>query len=956
MAAPADPGSRPRLRVAADPRLLERELLREMALPAGADPCARTFVVAPTKRLLDHLELELTKARGALAGVHFFHHRGLASHLLAEAGVPEPAEASAPLLELLLFERLRPLRLELVRYLERQPAAIGALLSTLRDLRHAGVDAAAARRAPLSPRGRETVALLAAFEELLASLERQGATDGAGHAQAARRAAAERAAPCARLVHYGAYELIGVHRRLLQELTRRVPSTFLVAASDVAGPAQELAAAFDSKLESIGAPAPTRRARLWSAAGPREEMRLAVRTLLAWHVNDGVPFPSMAILARDKRSHQQALRAEAALQEIAPDTSFETSLADHPIAQRLRLLLLDSTPARHALTDLDRAAARDFRHAAAPAERIAGLARWARDAGGGALEETLEAAARELARHAAGLRSLAEPAALAGYLLRRLDEAPLDPDEGDESERRLPGGLRVLDLHQARALPFERAVLVGANDRLLPKRRRDDFFLGDADRCALREATGAPVPLCESTRPDEELLFDSVCAAVREELLVTFARAEGDRDAAPSLFLRRLGLDPETPELLVPRGPRDEHRALLAHTRLLTPQEALLEATAHRGAPRDLAHFARAQGLDAEAFEAGLARAIAVDDRDGTELRFDGAVIAARPRSTFAPTELERLGRCPLQYFFAHELELEATEEPGDGDLSRKELGRLLHGTLETLYRDVVPRDVPVRAATVGPLARERLASHFDRAAGRIPIDQRPAPRLWAVRREQLLRDLEAFVAADLGQMEALALRAGTFEEPQTAPIDLLGRALDLSLRIDRILVDGEQREWIADYKLARASRLKDRLKPAAAVQGRELQLALYRIARVAQGRRVAGLQLLSLQRPRPRDDGPFQGADLAEIEANDAEIRASLAVLLQTRDAGSFPLVSDLDDGDSHCGHCDFRRACRHSHGPTVARVKNAAANAAFYALAEKSPSKPAKAPKKAPIRRRGA
>src|SRR5262245_321127 len=101
MVAPPDPALRPRFRIAADPRLLERELLRESALPAGDEPLARTFVVAPTKRLLDHLALALTAERGALAGVHFLHHRGLAAHLLAEAGAPEPVEASAPLLELL---------------------------------------------------------------------------------------------------------------------------------------------------------------------------------------------------------------------------------------------------------------------------------------------------------------------------------------------------------------------------------------------------------------------------------------------------------------------------------------------------------------------------------------------------------------------------------------------------------------------------------------------------------------------------------------------------------------------------------------------------------------------------------------------------------------------------------------------------------------------------------------
>lgn len=937
MAAAGDLKPRARFRIGADPRELERELSAEIAVPTGADPCARTFVVAPTRRLLDHLALALTKARGALAGVHFLHHRSLAGRLLARAQAAAPAQASASLLQLLMGERLRPLDLELSRYLARQPAAIGALLATLRDLRDAGVDADAARRASLTPRGRETVELLAVFEALLAALERDGSSDGAGHARAATRVAAERAAPCARIVHYGAYELIGVQRRLLQELARRVPTTFLVAASDAAGPAQELAAAFDAPLEALGAPPPPRRSvRLLSSAGPREEMRFAVRTLLGWHVNDGVPFESMAILARHATSHRRALRAEAAIHDWAPDTSFQTPLAEDPLALRLRLLLADP---KGAADDADRAAARDFRRSAAPAERVARLAAWAREAGSEPLAQELDATARELVRHASELASLADPAWLADHVARRIEAAQLGDGEDLEGERRTTGRLRVLDLHQARALPFERAVLVGANDRLLPHRARDDFFLGDADRRALREATGAPVPLAQSTRRDEELLFDSVCAAVRDQLVVTFARADGDdHDAAPSLFLRRLDLDPEKPELLIPRAPRQEESALRSRTGLLTPHEALHELVARGGSsPRDLGRFAGAHGLDAEAVAAGVARVAAIDDGDGGELSFDGAGIAVAARPKFSPTALAQLGRCPLQYFFAHELGIEPPNEPGDGELSSRTLGSLLHGTLESLYRELLPTDRPVDAGSLAAVAKERLARHFDRAAATLEPEQLPAPRLWSVRRAQLLRDLAAFVAADLGEMQRLELRAGEFEAQHEVDVDFAGRPVRLSYRPDRILLDAQRGEWIADYKLTSVSFLETQIRPLSAVRGSALQLPLYRIARLAEERGVSGLQLLSLRRPRPRDDGPFLTADLAKIEANDAAIRDSVAALLEARDAGTFPLVSDLEDGAPHCSRCDFRRACRHSHPPTVERVARAAANARFYALADK-------------------
>src|SRR5262249_21453974 len=176
-------------------------------------------------------------------------------------------------------------------------------------------------------------------------------------------------------------------------------------------------------------------------------------------------------------------------------------------------------------------------------------------------------AGRGLGRHAR-LAALDGRAALARYVLQRLDARRVAPET--------PGRLRVLELHQARALPFRRAVLVGANDRALPRRASEDFFLPDVERRALRDATGRPGPPRRAARRDDALLSDPVCAAVHEELVVTCARADAEaRDASPSPFLRRLGLDPRAPARLVPRSPRAEIDALRATAELLAPNEAL---------------------------------------------------------------------------------------------------------------------------------------------------------------------------------------------------------------------------------------------------------------------------------------------------------------------------------------------------------------------------------------------
>ena len=299
----------PRVLLASDPRALEERLLQELAAAPPPDPFAPTWIVAPTRRLLDHLAFTLATKRGALAGVHFLHHQSLAAHVLEQAGAAPLAPASDALLEALLVERLAPARLALAAYLAAQPAAIGALRATLRDLRDAGVDAAAAGRAHLSERGKEVVALLAEHEAIVAALERDGATDGAGVARAATRAlhaAKDRAARPARLIHYGAYELIGIHRELVTSLARGGVASIYVAAAGESERPGELAAAFGARVEAIATAPPSRAQSLVSTAGPREEMRLAARTLLRWH-EDGVPFEETALLARGGAGHARAL-------------------------------------------------------------------------------------------------------------------------------------------------------------------------------------------------------------------------------------------------------------------------------------------------------------------------------------------------------------------------------------------------------------------------------------------------------------------------------------------------------------------------------------------------------------------------------------------------------------------------------------------------------------------------
>jgi hypothetical protein len=157
-------------------------------------------------------------------------------------------------------------------------------------------------------------------------------------------------------------------------------------------------------------------------------------------------------------------------------------------------------------------------------------------------------------------------------------------------------------------------------------------------------------------------------------------------------------------------------------------------------------------------------------------------------------------------------------------------------------------------------------------------------------------------------------------------------------VRLDRLLLDANGGEWIGDYKSSSPKELAGQARRAAALRGRSLQLPLYRLARVAEGARVAGLEFLALRRLRPRKgEERFHSFPLDELPADDAGFADTLDALLALREAGTFPLDGERETGRSQCGRCDFRRACRHSHAPTAGRVDGAPSSARYLALAQK-------------------
>src|SRR5262245_58438823 len=229
----ADAPLRPRAHLHHDPRALEAAFLAALdrALAARRGRLPRIAVVAPTRRLADRLAVVATDARGALAGVQFFVHRGLARHLLAEAGLAAPRELPAPLLAALIRRRIARAGSPLAAYLADHASGIAPLLATFRDLRDARIAAEEAAKArALSRTASDTLALYAEFEALLGALEAAELGDSASAPRRACDELARAAPPFDALLHHGAYDLIGTHRELIATLAQRVPTELFVPA------------------------------------------------------------------------------------------------------------------------------------------------------------------------------------------------------------------------------------------------------------------------------------------------------------------------------------------------------------------------------------------------------------------------------------------------------------------------------------------------------------------------------------------------------------------------------------------------------------------------------------------------------------------------------------------------------------------------------------------------------
>ncbi len=438
-----------------------------------------------------------------------------------------------------------------------------------------------------------------------------------------------------------------------------------------------------------------------------------------------------------------------------------------------------------------------------------------------------------------------------------LTEADLPEEEPEEDP---PDRVRLMTIHQAKGLEFDRVILLGMVQSRFPGRARPDpvpFPLG-----LMKE----PLPTGDVHLQEERRLCYVACTRARKELVMLTQERPRYR---PSVFVREM-LEGAAAGQIVRRtaeGPVEvpglDGQGLPAGA----GEPAVLRKE------REALEILRRLRMLAPADEAGFSRAL----QEWTELGRSARAIGSAARSwvpalswggegRFSFTQLEAYRSCPWKYLYAYVYRIPIRATP------QMNLGSDLHRALQWFYQQIMQRGVP-------PLEELRVVFQRCWAPGRYgePVQNEGFQRLG-------LELLSAFYRKHDGNF-GLPLHVEKAFVLQWAD----GRIHGVVDRIDP-LPDGEVE--IIDYK---SGKPKDR-----ATFEEQLQLWLYALA---------AEEVLNLKPRRVSFHYLQDNSRLSFDRQPDTLELAKQQVLGLVRSvhSGAFEPAPTL----GKCRRCDFRRLC---------------------------------------------
>jgi ATP-dependent helicase/DNAse subunit B len=382
--------------------------------------------------------------------------------------------------------------------------------------------------------------------------------------------------------------------------------------------------------------------------------------------------------------------------------------------------------------------------------------------------------------------------------------------------------LLVADVIQARGLPFRAVAVLGLAEGEFPATVREDPFLRDTDRKAMRDAFDLQL---ESSAESAEIeFFYETITRPSQRLLLTRPRlADNGAQWQASPYWEEVCR-------LTDQKPRKLTSELVLSPAAAASWPELMESIA---AHPDLAVYHWVQQTQPERI-AALERTVHAlkmrRGREASELDGELSVLADtfarrfRTGHVWSATRLETYRSCPFGFFVGKVLYLERWPEPVKG-LDARQLGSIYHRILEKVYQKVTDRGDVQQLLEALP------------AVGNAVLDAAPQQdgfresAWWDQTREEILENVRRSLQALADQAEGYTpygweLRLG-FEDQTTF---MPGRGNDrfrLHGYIDRVDCDGQGQLRVIDYKTGSPSAYSNR----AVAEGKKLQLPLYALA-----------------------------------------------------------------------------------------------------------------------------
>jgi hypothetical protein len=277
-------------------------------------------------------------------------------------------------------------------------------------------------------------------------------------------------------------------------------------------------------------------------------------------------------------------------------------------------------------------------------------------------------------------------------------------------------------------------------------------------------------------------------------------------------------------------------------------------------------------------------------------------------QSAVSPTSLEKYSACGFRYLCSSLLKLSPVDEPeGREMMDAAERGTLIHGVLETFFKEEQERGRPAPGEAWTAADRERLLALTDAALEDAAQRGMTGLAIYASHERRTIHaDLLAFLEEDTAFRRATGAVPTEFEaavpEVTIAGVRLRGY-VD---RIDRT-PDGRC-AWVIDYKTGSA-RGFDAIKPDDPFAGgTRLQLPTY-LAAAGDASEKHALYWFMTQK------GDFKRVTYDPTPETEAAFARTLDAIVTGIRHGAFPAVSgDLNERFGkfeNCQYCDFTRIC---------------------------------------------